>query len=365
MARTFEPIPTPPAVRWREFRVRALPFVVFAAGVLAAAALWTRTVAPPTLVAEAELVRTNVTSPCVGVVTVLEVTPLQRVRAGEVIGHVLPDASRVLGASLAVVRAEIDLLRVGMQPALEQQRVAVNLEQLQLDWMRDRVELVQLRGELRLAETNLARIERLHRDRLVSEEEFEAARIQRDSLASQVDEKARLVATIEPSVQRFSPEGEDRTPRATGDTLKAAIAVQERQLALLEAQSAPIPLLAPIDGVVTVVSRCGGEVVAAEEAVATIAAEHATRLVGFLRQPLPVEPAAGMPVEVRTRGGKRAAGAASIEAVGGVMEPVPATLLAAVNRTGALDTGLRVHVRMPSGLHLRPGEQVDVIIHDR
>jgi multidrug resistance efflux pump len=365
MTRTFEPIPTPPAVRWREFRVRALPFVVFAAGALTAAALWTRTVAPPTLVAEAELIQSNVTSPCVGVVTAVEVSPLQRVRAGEVIGHILPDTARVLGASLAVVRAEIDLLRVGMQPALEQQRVAVNLEQLQLDWMRERVGLVELRGALRLAETNLGRIGRLHRDRLVSEEEFEVARIQRDSLASQVDEKARLVASIEPSVRRFGSDGDDRTPRATGDTLSAAIAVQEKQLALLEAQSAPIPLLAPIDGVVTMVLRRGGEMVAAEEAVATIASEHAARLVGFLRQPLPVEPAAGMPVEVRTRGGIRTAGFASIEAVGGVMEPMPPTLLAAVNRTGALDTGLRLHVGVPTEIHLRPGEQVDVIIRDR
>src|SRR6476469_9901718 len=105
-------IPTPPSQQWREFRVRVAPLLVFAASVVAITFIWRDNVAAPNLLGEVEAIRSNVSSPKAGKLSQLNVTRLQRVKAGEVIAQVITTDPQILQSSLAVIQAEIHLLRL-------------------------------------------------------------------------------------------------------------------------------------------------------------------------------------------------------------------------------------------------------------
>jgi multidrug resistance efflux pump len=362
--RLLTPIPTPPAQRWREVRLLYLPRTVFVLGVIAAAVLWTRWVAPATLVAEADIVQADVRSVTAGVLVDLKVSMLQTVRAGEVIGHVATANPRLLDATLAVIRAEVGMLTATATGTTDRQRVALEFERLQLDWMAHRVELAALKGRLQQTESDLARAVPLHRTGLVTEESFEQLKTNRDALAAQVTEQSRLVAQLEPIVRNFATPDARAAALSSETALASAINVEEAKLRLAEAELMPVALLAPIDGVVSLLLRRAGETVTAGEVILRISATRSERLTGFLRQPIPFEPKAGMTAEVRTRALSRQSGTTKILQVGPVMEAISPTLLAAMRLPpGQLpEPGLRIQFAIPAGLNLRPGEQVDVTI---
>lgn len=365
MSDRLPPIPTPPSQLWRQLRLQYFPVVVFVVGLAVAAVIWTRWVAPPTLVGEAEAIRADVRSSAAGAVTRLGVEVLQPVKAGQVVGEVA-GSPEILTASLAVLRAEMELMRTTLDPVAGQQRIAVDVERLQLDWLTKRVELVTLQGQLHQAEATLARATVMHQTKLMTEEQFEEAKNSRDALQSRVEAQTELIRQIEPGMRSLNVSGGAAIPTAA-QGLSAALKQKEEQLRLIEAQLGPRPLIAPIDGVVTVVHRRAGETVVAGEIILQIGATRSERIVGFLRQPLTVEPKPGMTVDVRTRTFLRKAGTATIAQVGQQLEPITPTLLAAMRlpiTNVPTEFGLRIHIRPPEGLTLRPGEQVDLIIRD-
>ena len=61
----------------------------------------------------------------------------------------------------------------------------------------------------------------------------------------------------------------------------------------MEADLNPVTLKAPIDGVVALIEHFSGEAVIAGQPIVSIAAAEPTRIVGYVRSPLSVEPAAG------------------------------------------------------------------------
>jgi multidrug resistance efflux pump len=367
MSEPLSPIPTPPALLWRQLRLQYLPVVVFVAGLAAAAVIWTQWVAPPTLVGEVEAIRSDVRSVHAGTLAAVKVKMLQSVRAGDVIAQVVITDPRVLEASLAVVRAELDAIRFTMDPVIGQQRTALDYERLLLDLMHARVELAALKAQLFQAESNFARTNALFTNKLVTEERFEEMKNARDSLEAQVKAQTELVTRIEPGLQSFTAEGPNGQLPTPAQGLRAAIKLQEEKLRLTEIQLGPVPLVAPMDGVVTLIHRQPGETVTAGESVYQISAVHSEHIVGFLRQPLPREPKRGHTVEVRTRTLQRQIGTATITHVGQQLEPITPTLLAAMRLPVAnvpTEFGVRVIVSAPAGLVLRPGEQVDLIIHE-
>lgn len=356
MSENLTPIPTPSAQLWRQLRLQYLPVVVFVLGLIAVFVLWTRWVAPPTLVGEAESVRTELRSAHAGMLADLSVDLLQSVKAGQVIGRVIAHDPRILAASLAVIRAEIEVLRTTTD---------MNFERLRLDWMSKRVEQVALQSELRQAEATLARMAALHRQKLITDEEFDQAKFTRDTFEARLKAQTELISRIEPELQPKDVGANRTIPSAAADGLRAAIQQKEEQLKLIEAQLSPVPLVAPIDGVVTHLYRRSGEVVSGAEPILQINAAHSARIIGYLRQPLPLEPRPGMEVELRTRTFVRRIAHARIAQVGQQLEPISPTLLATMRlpvSTIPTDLGLRIHITVPAELGLRPGEQVDVII---
>src|SRR5688500_11066488 len=129
MSERLPPIPTPSSQLWRQLRLQYVPVVIFLAGVAAAVLLWTQWVAPPTLIGEAEAIRTELRSGQAGLLAGLEADMLQSVRAGQTIGKVIATDPKILEASLAVIRAEVEVLRTTTD---------MNFERLRLDWMSKR-----------------------------------------------------------------------------------------------------------------------------------------------------------------------------------------------------------------------------------
>lgn len=358
MSERLTPIPTPSAQVWRQLRLQYLPVLIFILGVLAAGLLWTRWVAPPTLVGEAEAVRAEVRSTHVGVLAGVTIDLLQPVKTGQIIGRVIVSDPKIVDASLGVIRAEIEVLRTTTD---------MNFERLRLEWMSKRVELVSLRAQLHQAEATLARVASLHRLKLVTDEEYDEAKNTRDGFDARVKAQEELISRIEPELRPLETNEGRTIPSAAAAGLLAAVKQKEQQLQLIEAQMTPLPLVAPIDGVVTQLYRRSGETVSAAEPILQVSSTHTTRIIGFLRQPLPLEPKPGMEVEVRTRTFIRRIGTARVTQVGTLLEPISPTLLAAMRLPVAAiptDFGLRVLVTAPDGLALRPGEQVDLILHE-
>lgn len=360
--RPLPPIPTPPAQRWRQVRLVYLPRTVFALGVIVAAVLWSSWVTPSSLVAEAENVGVDIRSTQAGALVALKVGALESVKAGQVIGQVANTNPGLLESTLGVIRAEVAMIAATMQGVTDRQRVALEFERLQLDWMGYRVELAGLQGKLQLAEAELARLEPLHRSGIITPEAFDQVKINRDALARQSKEQAAMIAQIEPRIRAFSTPEQQAAGLSSESAIAAAIKVQEAKLKLAEEQLRPEPLVAPIDGVVSLILRRAGETVVPGEVIARINATKPSRITGFIRQPVTAKPAPGTVATVTTRGSPRASGQAKILQVGSAMEPITPSLIAALHLppNQPVESALRVVLAVPEGMKLLPGEHVDV-----
>ena len=151
---SLPPIPIPWRQRWRDVRVRYVPALIFIAIVFALALLWKGYSSAPMMVGQAEAIVSNLSCYKAGVLAQLTVSRFQKVKAGDAIGQMQVTDPRILAASLAVIQAEIDEMRVTQQPIAAKQRVAMDYGQLYLDWMRQRAQLGMAKANLQFAETS-------------------------------------------------------------------------------------------------------------------------------------------------------------------------------------------------------------------
>lgn len=369
------PIPTPAGTLFREFRIQAVPYIAFAMVVGITAWLWQGYVGPATWVGEVESVRGVVSSIGPGRLAHVQVDALQRVTAGQILARVITVEPRILEAQISLSKARIDLIRVGSDSELRKQNSRVNLEGLRLDWMSKRVDWLSAKARSAYRQLELARLEKLRSGvtnggsasplPVLSQNDLDISR--RDAAVEEaaVVELEQLVAKIGASIQQLSAsrlEGQD------SPSTSAAIEVESKNLDLLESQMMPIDLVAPFDGVVSVVHRLSGETIQAGEPILTVSQEKPSRVVSFIRQPIQVQTQPGMKVEVRARGGKREIGVGEVLRVGSQLEPISPSLLprtsgmpAGGNSGGiTIENGLPVLVSLPANLTLYPGEVVDL-----
>jgi multidrug resistance efflux pump len=355
------PIPIPLRQRWHDARLRVIPAVAFLSAIAGIAFLWKSNVAAPTLVGQAEPNETKVSCYKPGMLAELTVTRFQRVKNGDPVGQVLVTDPKILASSLSVIQAEIESIRISMQPMARQQHTAMEYTGLQLDWMRERAQLAMARVNLQLTETELQRTEALYKDKIVSQRAYEQAKASHDKCKSEVDELSQIV---EQQAKEFNQSQLTNTiglSQINEQPLRAAIAVQESKLRLTEAELSPIPLIANADGMVNVIYHRTGEAITAGEPIITIAAFNPIRIVGYIRAPVMSEPTVGTRVEVRSRGPGREVGIANIVEVGTQLETIAPALAAPVKFT-AVELGLPISVSLPPNLKIRPGEIVDLTL---
>ena len=353
------PIPTPPAQRLRDLRTRFMPVAVVGICIVAIGVLWNKNVSAPTLVGQAEPVLSNLSSHESGVIAGLNVTRFQHVKAGDIIGHVIVADAKMIEASLAVVRAEIEAMKQDGSVNSRQQRGAIDFVQLRLDWMQQRAVLATARVNLQLAEVELRRVSELFKDKLLSESERDIALATRDGLKQQTAELEKLIVEGEQAFKNVDPTGE--MSKVTDDPMRAMLVLQDAKLRQVEAELSPVPLRVSMDGVITAVFYRSGESVTAGQPIVSIASVQPVRIVGYMRAPNLDEPKVGMKVEVRTRGGRREVGLAQITEVGTQLE-VPALALASSATPPNTELGLPLEISLPANLRIRPGELVDLTL---
>jgi multidrug resistance efflux pump len=361
--KSLPPIPIPPEQRWRDLRIQVVPAAVFLTVLTTIFFLWNDYVAPATMIGEVEVVRENVVSPKAGVLVQLNVASFQNVKEGDIVANVVTTDPKIMASSLGIIQAEINLLRHNMDPVIGRQRFELSQDRVRLDWMQERANLATARVQLQLAEDKFRRTDELYKDQIVAERVFEQARSTVERFRTEVEERTRLVAAQEKTLEQMGLLEGSAAPTTNNadETMRAAIAVQEQKLRLAEAELSPIDLPVPIDGMVSMVYRRSGETVMAGEPILTISAPQSDRIIGHLRQPITLEPRVGMTVEVRSRSMKRQVGIARVIQVGSHMEPLnPGLLPMASLRT--TETGLPVLVNKPPEMKLRPGELVELTL---
>lgn len=358
----YEPIPIPFKRRWLEFRQRVFPVLVFGATALATVHVWRHHIVPPLLIGQVESAQAAVASIYPGTLADLRVQCYEKVQAGDPLVTIVRADPKLIQHSLDVFRGEIEVLRAGATPLLNKTRNLANIEQLNMDWLDQRAQLASLRVQAQYAQSELKRLEALVSDPqnlVASRQEYEIARRDYQALRDEVTERENLVARVEKSLQSLRAMAGTLDASDEEKALRSAIAVQEANLRATEAQLEPVVLHAPITGTVTLIHRHAGENVVAGEPLIAISGSQAERIVAYVRQPSAFEPLEGMKLEVRTRARRQNPGVGVITGVSPRLEPTPAILLGMpTNQTAELS--LAMHVSVPAGSKLRPGEIVDL-----
>ncbi|HEX7617346.1 MAG TPA: HlyD family efflux transporter periplasmic adaptor subunit [Verrucomicrobiae bacterium] len=352
-----QPIPTPPALRWREFRVRVLPVLLFVVALGGAGYLWQHSLNSPALVGAVEVRSAQVTVPYAGKILQLNVDNFQVVTQGAPLAVLVPSDPR---AALAVVQSELDILQAKLDPYLTQQRNETDYERLRMDWLLQRVDLATARVNYELVHSELVRTQELHALKLIPDDLYEVALKTDQALAVEVLERSNLVATAERGIKSLENLGAPQPETSPVQPLLATLKVEEQKLARAAAGTEPVTLVAPMEGAISIV-RQAGENLTEGEAALTVTATKPEHIISYLRQPIPFEPRVGMQMEVRTRTYRIQSGVARIENVGSQFEGITNAL--AILRPGVpVDLGLPIQISLPPGLKMRPGELVDLTL---
>ena len=348
---SLPPIPTPPAQRWREFRIQILPLVVFVITLAAIAWMWRNFVQPSGIVGHVETIQANVMSLNDGVITDLSVDHLQFVTNGQVLGQVQITDPETLKASLTAVEADLKVLEARMR--LDKMRNEQSVQQLTLDWLREQALLELAKVNLGLATSKLTQMEYLAKEGVVSAYDLNVTRAEKDALDQEILVRTKAIANWQEAIRTTTAAN-----HAENDpVIQAALEAKQRELSLT---MEPSILKAPMDGIVNVIYRHTREKVTRGEPILTVAAAKSERVVGYLRQPVQNIPSVDDVVVIHTRTQKRQAGEGRIIKVGAQFDPInPALLSADSNR---VEMGLPILVSIPPGMNLSPGEFVDLAI---
>ena len=360
-------IPTPPAQRWREFRLRGIPVIVFLTGLAGVALLWNKNLMPSNIVGEVQGTSANVASTVAGLLTELRVDQYDRVTAGQPVAKVMTTSPENMEAALAVIRNDLNVTRARMMQ--DQQRNNLSYQQARMDLLSQRIELATAKIRLQQAESEFERVTILFREKIAPEgvgsrdsvTGYEVALRDRDALRIEVEEKGELVSDMEQALKEFRPLTTSNDNALLNDAINAAISAQEEQLRRTEGGTT---LRAPMDGTVSIVYRRSGENIVAGEPLLTIGSERAERIIGFIRLPISYQPKVGDTVEIRTRGSNAQKASATIQKIGSHMELFTQPLRVR-GFAAAQERGLPILVNLPANLNVYPGEIVDLFVKQR
>ncbi|MDG5766887.1 biotin/lipoyl-binding protein [Balneolales bacterium ANBcel1] len=358
MAENFDKIPVPPSRKWREMRVRILPFLIFALVALVVAYLWKDRVDAANMVGYVVGQQAEIRSPQNGSLADISVRPFDTVSAGDQIGRLITTDPRIVEAELSVVLAEIELIRLSMDPIADQQRNLLNYESLQMDLMENRARLGIAEIRKQAAEREYRRLQDLHERGLASDEQLEQSQTGFLTLQEEVEKIGELVDRMENRLAGIDLEDlmavwKEEDPRA------AAIEVQRRTIDRIRAEMMPITLHAPVSGQISAVYGTSGEYVDRGDTIAIIRSPKPDYILAHLRHPLVTTPEPGMEVLVRKQDRQRSETVMRIAEVGVHMETIQ-HMSSLFPDQPFETTGLPVRVALNHELDLIPGEVVDM-----
>ena len=143
--------------------------------------------------------------------------------------------------------------------------------------------------------------------------------------------------------------------------LKIAIAAVEGKLQALDEQKQHLKIRAPISGTITAIRAMPGQAVRAGDPILVIASDQGQFIVSYVRSNQAVRPETNMSVAVRVRS-TQTVHPARVVSVGPQVELVPEQQC---RDPKVPEWGVPVHVSLPGGITLRPGEIVDLVFYPK
>jgi len=357
------PIPTPPAQRWREFRIQVLPLIVFAIVVFAIISLWRTYVQPSMVVGEVESLRSDLSSLVDGQVVEVRVRPFDTVTRGQVLARVSPMDPALQEATLAQTAADLHLMKLRLD--VDKTRNLSAYSQLKLDLITERLNLGIAQARLRLAENELKRAKELYEAEVAplgigsrdSPTGYEVALRDRDALVAEIDQRTKAIAELQKDLKAMETRGVIQIAE-TDPVIEQAIRAQQE---VLRRTAAATEIKAPFDGVVSRVYHQPGEKVLRGDPIVRVESRSASYIIGYIRQPIERVPTTNDTVTIRTRSTHRRMAKAPIVRVGSQMERINPLLL---SPDGARqEVGLPILIALPPNLKVLPGEYVELSIN--
>ena len=278
------------------------------------------------------------------------------VQAGDPVAVLRPVDPRV---PLDLLQAELQLATMRYQPRLSEQN-AMNYERVRADLLRTKAELAIAKVNRERADNEVRRNLPLYQEKLVSEDVYDLSAKARDAYQAEIDEKTKAVAEMESRMEQLRSLGDPQSA-PVNEPLATLLTRLEATQANAASNFGPVTLLAPIDGMVSIIYRQSGEYVIEGEPLITIHSPWSERVVGYLRQPYPVEPHIGMRVQIKTRETRPKRFWSKIVQVGAQVVVIT-NALAFVKQGALVDVGLPIVVDVPPDVQVRPGEIVDLTI---
>jgi multidrug resistance efflux pump len=348
---SLAPIPTPPAQRWREFRIQALPVITFLGILVCVVVMWRQYVLPTNIVGEVESVRATVISSVEGTIKELKVKRFQRVAVGEEIAVISTMDAETLQTALRAIETDLKVMRARMD--LDVQRNEQSYQQTRLDFLKRRVDLAIERVNAEIYEAEVGRQYQMltNTPPLTSLTDYDAARRLALAARTNVVESEQFLAENERTLAKLLPANQAE------QAVAEAITAKEEEM---RATSRTISLKSPIDGMVSLVGFYQGQKVVRNSPIATISATSATRIVGYVRKPFSEIPKQGDLVTIRRQTFKREIAQGVVLEVSGQLEQITPTLVPPTPGV-KIELGLPFAVSIPTELLLIPGEPVDLI----
>lgn len=373
-------IPIPLSQRLRRARYQVAPLLAFALAVAGTIYLWGRQAGMPNATGSVEAVRHDVASHMDGRLVrddSLQFHLYDHVRAGDLLGR-LDD--RPLRASLAALKADLEQFRRQIAATeaelrlnaderagdreMDGRRLAIEIEQMSFDLLDRRVDLEADRIELLRRNEQVELSRRLRAQSATTELDHAQVVGERDVVAERVKQREQAIAEatkqLDATRTRMAklPAAAQADVEAFVGPMREAITAQQHRIREIETQIDALRIEAPASGVIVAIHRRPGQAVRAGDPIITIAEEHSTRIVAYLRTDQRLEPHVDMPVGVKRRTDPGRVHESRVEMIGPQVELIPPDQL---RNPTVPEWGLPVSIALPADVELRPGEVVDLV----
>ncbi|MCH8567695.1 MAG: HlyD family secretion protein [Balneolales bacterium] len=356
----YEPVPIPASTKWREFRIRIIPILIFLAAVLIIFFLWERRVQSPDFIGYVYAPQYVITAQADGIISEIYVQDFDKVEHGSPVAQIKRGLAEELEARLALINSEINHILTSGYPAESAVRAYVDLLGLKTDAAEMRAERAELREQILFLEANFRRQEQLFASGFSEQVAFELAEAEMKAAKARMEELNAEIIELEKSIST-AMEMADLNSSSRADMIESAVSVQRVLVQLTEKEFGSYQLNSSGSGIVQFMKRSPGEFVSRGDTIAVVQSPRPESIIGMIRQPLSISPEPGMMVEIRSRKIQRNRYTAQISNVGGQFRPIDQ----AMQRPGlSFESGLPVRIELSreTDFDFIPGEFVDLIL---
>ncbi len=252
--------------------------------------------------------------------------------------------------------------------AAEKIRLQCELEQRRLTVLERQTQVQMDRLEAQRTSIYFDCLKPLYEKKMISEQEYNNARLTRDEAAKRLAEDLKVqgeAETQQKDAQKRSSQLADYQALDLAKELapiEAAAVVQQSRIAELELEISRLAIRAPIRGRVVAVHHWPRENVKPGDPIVTVAAEQGRYLIGYVRQEQHIRAKVGMQVDVRVRAAISRPVSTVVERVGPQVEPIPLHLCRDPKMP---EWGLPVRITCPKDFAGHPGELFELTFKPR